>query len=67
MFRRILVPLDGSARAEQALPIAARPRTGIGRITSLTTCGTLLADPSAANRAAVPRSPPSTPPLPQHR
>ncbi len=24
MFQRILVPLDGSARAEQALPLAAR-------------------------------------------
>ncbi len=24
MFQRILVPLDGSARAEQALPSAAR-------------------------------------------
>lgn len=24
MFKRILVPLDGSSRAEQALPIAAR-------------------------------------------
>ena len=24
MFKRILVPLDGSGRAEQALPIAAR-------------------------------------------
>jgi nucleotide-binding universal stress UspA family protein len=24
MFRRILVPLDGTARAEQALPVAAR-------------------------------------------
>jgi nucleotide-binding universal stress UspA family protein len=24
MFKQILVPLDGSARAEQALPIAAR-------------------------------------------
>jgi nucleotide-binding universal stress UspA family protein len=24
MFKRILVPLDGSERAEQALPVAAR-------------------------------------------
>lgn len=24
MFRRILVPLDGSSRAEQAIPVAAR-------------------------------------------
>ena len=24
MFQRIVVPLDGSARAEQALPVAAR-------------------------------------------
>lgn len=24
MFKRILVPLDGSGRAEQALPVAAR-------------------------------------------
>jgi nucleotide-binding universal stress UspA family protein len=24
MYKRILVPLDGSARAEQALPVAAK-------------------------------------------
>ncbi|MGZ3600474.1 MAG: universal stress protein [Ktedonobacterales bacterium] len=36
MFKHILVPLDGSARAEQALPIAARiARTGGGVVTLL--------------------------------
>ena len=31
MFQRILVPLDGSTRAERALPLAARiARTGSG-------------------------------------
>src|SRR5690242_3124984 len=36
MFQRILVPLDGSALAEQALPVAARiARAGGGIITLL--------------------------------
>ncbi|OLB63171.1 MAG: hypothetical protein AUH94_03930 [Ktedonobacter sp. 13_2_20CM_2_54_8] len=30
MFKRILVPLDGSERAEQALPVAARMARGSG-------------------------------------
>jgi nucleotide-binding universal stress UspA family protein len=30
MFKRILVPLDGSERAEQALPVAARIARGSG-------------------------------------
>jgi len=30
MFKRILVPLDGSARAEQAIPVAARIARAIG-------------------------------------
>ena len=30
MFKRILVPLDGSGRAEQAIPIAARLARGSG-------------------------------------
>ncbi len=30
MFERIVVPLDGSARAEQALPVAARIARGSG-------------------------------------
>ena len=28
MFKQILVPLDGSTRAEQALPNSSMPRTG---------------------------------------
>ncbi len=36
MFQRILVPLDGSPRAEQALPVAARiARTSVGSIALL--------------------------------
>ena len=30
MFKRILVPLDGSARAEQAIPVAARIARALG-------------------------------------
>ncbi len=30
MFQRIVVPLDGSARAEQAVPVAARIARGTG-------------------------------------
>ena len=30
MYKRILVPLDGSARAEQAIPIAARIAHALG-------------------------------------
>ena len=30
MFKRILIPLDGSERAEQALPVAARIARGSG-------------------------------------
>ncbi|MBO0783632.1 MAG: universal stress protein [Ktedonobacteraceae bacterium] len=30
MFQKILVPLDGSARAEQAIPVAARIARGVG-------------------------------------
>ncbi len=34
MFQRILVPLDGSLRAERALPVAARiARASAGSIT----------------------------------
>jgi nucleotide-binding universal stress UspA family protein len=36
MFKTILVPLDGSTRAEQALPIAARiARISVGTIVLL--------------------------------
>ncbi len=30
MFKRILVPLDGSSRAEQAIPVAARIARALG-------------------------------------
>src|SRR5436305_171386 len=42
MFNRILVPLDGSSRAEQALPIAARiARKSAGSVLLLRVCTTL--------------------------
>jgi len=41
MFKRILVPLDGSGRAEQALPIAARiARASGGSIVLVRVLGT---------------------------
>lgn len=60
MFQRILVPLDGSTRAEQAVPVAAR----IGRASGGSVVLLRVADLSPTSRPHLPGSCESGPPMP---